>query len=171
MPRGAALNFVHCFAKLSILLNRIAFAFCGLTRGEATSFCARIKRATEVRALSLRSGFDSQRRVPGVYLSWANRVLLAFFAFNGINNLSAFNVAFSSIPTAPTNHLSDGWTLNKNMRGQKGADKTVGPVFLCGLSAARVTTGFTGLKVQEAFPRTSYYGHRGRCPVTALLRT
>jgi hypothetical protein len=25
-----------------------------------------------------------------------------------------------SIPTAPTNHLPDGWTLNKNTRGKKG---------------------------------------------------
>jgi hypothetical protein len=32
----------------------------------------------------------------------ANRVFLAFFPFNGINNLRVFNVAFSSIPTAPT---------------------------------------------------------------------
>jgi len=30
-------------------------------------------------------------------------VFLAFFSFNRINNLRAFNVAFSSIPTAPTN--------------------------------------------------------------------
>jgi hypothetical protein len=27
-----------------------------------------------------------------------------------------------SIPTAPTIHLPGGWTLNKNTRGQKGAD-------------------------------------------------
>ena len=39
-------------------------------------------------------------RVPVVYPSWANWVFLAFFAFNGINNLRPFNVAFSSIPTA-----------------------------------------------------------------------
>jgi hypothetical protein len=44
-------------------------------------------------------------RVPLVYLPWANSLFLAFFAFNGINNLRAFNVAFSSIPTAPTNFL------------------------------------------------------------------
>jgi len=44
-------------------------------------------------------------RVPGVYLTWANSVFLAFFAFNGINNLRIFNVAFSSIPTAPTNNF------------------------------------------------------------------
>jgi len=49
-------------------------------------------------------------------------MFLAFFAFNGINNLRAFNLAFSSIPTAPTIHLPDGWTLNKNTLGQKGAD-------------------------------------------------
>src|SRR5258706_10770610 len=41
-------------------------------------------------------------RVPGVSLSWANSLFLAFSAFNGISNLRAFNVAFSSIPTAPT---------------------------------------------------------------------
>jgi hypothetical protein len=37
-----------------------------------------------------------------MYLSWANRMFLAFFPFNGISNLRAFNVAFSSIPTAST---------------------------------------------------------------------
>jgi hypothetical protein len=41
-------------------------------------------------------------RVPGVYLTWANPVFLAFFSFNRINNLRVFSVAFSSIPTAPT---------------------------------------------------------------------
>ena len=46
-------------------------------------------------------------RVPGVYLGWANRVFLAFFAFNRINNLRIFSVAFSPIPTAPTRHLID----------------------------------------------------------------
>src|SRR5579859_1371605 len=61
-------------------------------------------------------------RVPGVYLSWAYQVFLTFFAFSRINNLRVFSVAFSSIPTAPTIHLPDGWTLNKNTRGQKGAD-------------------------------------------------
>ena len=46
-------------------------------------------------------------RVPAVYLSWANSVFLTFFSFNRINNLRAFNVAFSSIPTAPTMQLID----------------------------------------------------------------
>jgi hypothetical protein len=46
-------------------------------------------------------------RVPAVYLTWANSLFLAFFAFNGISNLRAFNVAFSSIPTAPTK----SWTM------------------------------------------------------------
>jgi hypothetical protein len=45
-------------------------------------------------------------RVPAVYLTWVNPVFLAFFAFNGTSNLRAFNVAFSSIPTAPTNPSS-----------------------------------------------------------------
>ena len=35
---------------------------------------------------------------------------------------------FSPIPTAPTIHLPDGWTLNRNVRGQKGADKADDPV-------------------------------------------
>ncbi len=42
-------------------------------------------------------------RVPAVYLTWANPMFLAFFAFSRINNLRVFNVAFSPIPTAPTN--------------------------------------------------------------------
>ena len=42
-------------------------------------------------------------RVPGVYLTWAYSVFLSFFAFNKISNLRGFSVAFSSIPTAPTN--------------------------------------------------------------------
>jgi hypothetical protein len=33
-----------------------------------------------------------------------------------------------SIPTAPTIHLPDGWTLNQNTRGQKGANKLDDPV-------------------------------------------
>jgi hypothetical protein len=32
------------------------------------------------------------------------------------------NTVVVSIPTARTIHLPDGWTLNKNTRGQKGAD-------------------------------------------------
>jgi hypothetical protein len=45
--------------------------------------------------------FELWLRVPSVYLSWADEVFLAFFSFNRINNLRAFNVAFSPIPTAP----------------------------------------------------------------------
>jgi hypothetical protein len=44
-------------------------------------------------------------RVPRVYLNWANPVFLPFFPFNRVNNLRVFNVAFSSIPTAPTKYL------------------------------------------------------------------
>jgi hypothetical protein len=36
-----------------------------------------------------------------VYLGFANSVVLAVFAFIGINNLHNLNRAFSSIPTAP----------------------------------------------------------------------
>ncbi len=51
-----------------------------------------------------------------------------------------FRLVVFSIPTAPTNHLPDGWALNKNTRGQKGADWADDPV-LCFFPAARVTTG------------------------------
>ena len=34
-------------------------------------------------------------------------MFLAFFPFSGINNLRVFNIAFSSIPTAPTKLLND----------------------------------------------------------------
>jgi hypothetical protein len=60
-----------------------------------------------------------------------------------------------SIPTAPTNHLPDGWTLNKNARGQKGADSADDPVLFFFL-AARVTTGRANFKVQLTFPRTPF---------------
>jgi hypothetical protein len=62
-------------------------------------------------------------------------MFLAFFAFNEINNLRGFNVTFSSIPTAPTNHPSDWSELSKNARGQKGANSPDE------FSAARVTPG------------------------------
>jgi len=40
-------------------------------------------------------------RVSAVYPAWASPAFLTFFPFNEINNLCAFNVAFSSIPSAP----------------------------------------------------------------------
>ncbi len=49
-----------------------------------------------------RISIEGHRRVPRVYLGWANPVFLAFFPVNRISNFRAFNVAFSSIPTAPT---------------------------------------------------------------------
>jgi hypothetical protein len=38
--------------------------------------------------------------------------------------------SLGSIPTAPTNHLSDWSGLNKLARGQKGADKPIDPVLV-----------------------------------------
>jgi hypothetical protein len=46
-------------------------------------------------------------RVPGAYLDWANRGFMAFFPVNRINNLRAFNLAFSSSPTAPAKIARD----------------------------------------------------------------
>jgi hypothetical protein len=60
-------------------------------------------------------------RVPGVYLTWANPVFLAFFSFNRISNLRVFSVAFSSIPTAPTSFLFDSTGLARSARQQKAA--------------------------------------------------
>ena len=48
---------------------------------------------------------DNFARVPAVYLAWANPVFLAFFSFSRINNLRSFSIAFSPIPTAPTNPI------------------------------------------------------------------
>ena len=56
-------------------------------------------------------------RVPTVYLTWANRVFLAFLSFNRINNLRALNIAFSSIPTAPGTGPFDGLYV-RNCRRQ-----------------------------------------------------
>jgi hypothetical protein len=58
--------------------------------------------ATRPKPVNRRRQISPMPRVPRLYLTWANQVFLAFFAFNGINNLRAFNIAFSSIPTAPT---------------------------------------------------------------------
>ena len=58
-----------------------------------------------------------------------------------------------SIPTAPTNHLPDGWTLNENTRGQKGVNEADDPVPFF-FSAARVTAGQANFSVQSLFPLT-----------------
>jgi hypothetical protein len=50
-----------------------------------------------------RDGAVDLVRVPGVYLAWAHQPFFTFFAVNRINKLRDFSVAFSSIPTAPTN--------------------------------------------------------------------
>lgn len=43
------------------------------------------------------------RRVPAVYLGWANPVFVAFFSLSGINNLGLFIARFPSIPTRASN--------------------------------------------------------------------
>ncbi len=60
-------------------------------------------------------------RVPAVYLTWANSVFLAFFSFIRISNLRVLNVAFSSIPTAPTSLLILYKGLARSARQQKAA--------------------------------------------------
>ena len=65
-----------------------------------------------------------------LYLTWANWLFLAFFALNRINDLRAFNVAFSSIPTAPSNHPFPQQQLSDLSRRQKAAIRAsrVGPM-------------------------------------------
>jgi hypothetical protein len=53
-------------------------------------------------------------RVPAMYFTWVNSVFLSFFSFNGISNLRVFNVAFSSIPTAPTKPVLFSVSCNRN---------------------------------------------------------
>ena len=103
------------------------------TQFNVTSNTSTIRHPTDLDLLMLRAVRatvnvkrflqDSLRslRVPGVYLTWANSVLLPFFAFNGINNLRIFNVAFSSIPTAPTSFLFHFTGLAETARHQKAA--------------------------------------------------
>lgn len=62
-------------------------------------------------------------RVPAVYLTWVHWMFLAFFPFNGINNLRVFNVAFGSIPTAPTSFLFQFTGLAKSAKQQEAAIK------------------------------------------------
>src|SRR6266849_9436942 len=52
-------------------------------------------------------------RVPRVYLGSAFLRFFSLLPSRRINNLRAFNAPSSSIPTAPTNHLPDGWRLSK----------------------------------------------------------
>jgi hypothetical protein len=66
-------------------------------------------------------GVGKVSRVPAVYLTWADSLFLPFFALNRINNLRVFSVAFSSIPTAPTNLLIHSTGLTKTARRQKAA--------------------------------------------------
>src|SRR5713226_1500877 len=59
-------------------------------------------------------------RVPRAYLGLAFLWFFSLLLFRRVNNLRVFNATSSSIPTAPTIHLPDGWTLNKNTGGKKG---------------------------------------------------
>ena len=59
-----------------------------------------------------------------------------------------------AIPTAPTIHLPDGWTLNKNTWGQKGANRVSDPVlvFVCsGTSDNRVRSCLTTVRSDRCF--------------------
>src|SRR5215472_8852875 len=67
-------------------------------------------------------------RVPGAYLAYAILYSLAVWAGQRINNLCRLRAAFSSIPTAPTNHPTDRYALSKSARGQKGANNRNDPV-------------------------------------------
>lgn len=51
--------------------------------------------------------------IPAAYLTWANSLFLALFAFNRTNNLRIFGVAFSPIPTAPTVAQHFAWAQGK----------------------------------------------------------
>ncbi len=85
-----------------------------------------------------RGSFEGAIRIP----LHASLFLFIDLAFLAIPRKSfGFLTLLFSIPTAPTNHLPDGWTLNKNTLGKR-ADKANDPVLYISLSAARVTTGF-----------------------------
>jgi hypothetical protein len=98
-------------------------------------------------------------RVPGVYLGWVNSVFLSFFAFNGISNLRAFNVAFGSIPTAPTNIFFSNSELQKSLRDFAATRLlTVVQWRLSALIGTRIQMD----KVQQAvLPKMRHQCHRG----------
>jgi hypothetical protein len=86
-------------------------------------------------------------------------------AFPNISSKSLkFHMLLFSIPTAPTIHLSDGWTLNKITWGQKGADWADDPVPFFFLTA-RVTTEGPNFIGQSIFPRTPFWPVKGICPI------
>jgi len=60
-----------------------------------------------------------------------------------------------SPPPLPFIFLMDGH-LTKRRGGKKGQTTPLVRFFLCEFSAVRVTTGFAGLEVQEASPRTPF---------------
>jgi hypothetical protein len=66
------------------------------------------------------NGLHDIVRVPGVYLTWANPVFLAFFSFNRINNSRvSTSLLVRSPPPLPTIFLMDGH-LRKTRGGKKG---------------------------------------------------
>jgi hypothetical protein len=73
----------------------------------------------------MRGSFEGAIRIP---------LRSSLFLFNDLVFLRIprkslkFHSSLFSIPTAPTNHPADGWTLNKNARGQKGANNPKDPV-------------------------------------------
>jgi len=104
-----------------------------------------------------------------VYLTWVNPVFLAFFAFNGTSNLRAFNVAFSSIPTAPPNisfpdnssETSPVRTITVSTRADSDSENVKISVEDTGLSfaiAAPIVAERGGtLHVQDNFPADSRF--------------
>ena len=64
---------------------------------------------------------EASHLVPFVPVNWGRRL-------QRIEGKSLILVLVLSIPTAPTNHLPDGWTDSKSTRGQRGANKLDDPV-------------------------------------------
>jgi hypothetical protein len=90
---------------------------------------------------------EISRSVPFVPVGWGRRL-------QRIEGKSLILVLVVSIPTAPTIHLPDRWTLNKNMRGQKGADRANDPVsvfLLSGTGDNRIRLPFI-MHTRDGYP-------------------
>jgi hypothetical protein len=93
-----------------------------------------------------------------VYLGWANRVFVPFFPFSRINNLRIFNVAFSWIPTAPTNYPICSEWLSVFARRQKAAIRKSLKGGTCG--SGKINSSLGALGSSEFFQ--NFYMHIAR---------
>src|SRR5258706_9911671 len=101
-PRKAK-NQAGCSSEASAKENSMHFSFSFPWNREPGTYNCRLKKRT---GLGPHPTLEKPQFWP------------LFRSMSGVLNLRVFSVGFSPIPTAPTIHLPDRWTLNKRTRGQ-----------------------------------------------------